>query len=179
MIVGLSGRMGCGKSTVASFLAAEYGYQRHRMAGPLKAMLKSLGLTDDHIEGHLKEKPCALLGGKSPRHAMQTLGTDWGRHMIHPDLWVNAWAATLPSGNVVCEDVRFGNEAEAIRKAGGIVIRINRGNPDEPGHISELMPFEADYTIRNDGSVIDLNRKVSTLLYNLASGVSAETFGNP
>ncbi len=47
--------------------------------------------TEDKIEGSLKAKPCSLLAGKTPRHAMQTLGTEWGRNCIGDGFWINLW----------------------------------------------------------------------------------------
>jgi hypothetical protein len=44
---------------------------------------------------------------------MVTLGTEWGRDAVHPDLWVRLWAASGPrTSRVVVEDVRFPNEVE-------------------------------------------------------------------
>jgi hypothetical protein len=51
-------------------------WRQVKFAGPLKSMCMALGLTEAHIEGHLKEVPCELLCGQTPRHAMQTLGTE-------------------------------------------------------------------------------------------------------
>jgi hypothetical protein len=178
MIIGLSGRIGCGKSTVAEHLAAAHGYHRHRMAGPLKAMMRCLGLEDRHIEGDLKEVPCDVLGGATPRHAMQTIGTEWGRDTIHPDLWARAWTATLPdAGDVVCEDVRFQNEADAIREAGGFVLRIERGIAPGSAHTSENSLPEPDYTIANDADVPALLGKVEQIIAGLCDPDRAETFG--
>lgn len=178
MIIGLSGRIGCGKSTVAEHLASAHGYHRHRMAGPLKAMMRCLGLDDRHIEGELKEVPCDILGGATPRQAMQTIGTEWGRNMIHPDLWTRAWTATLPAvGDVVCEDVRFQNEADAVREAGGVVIRIERDNAPGSAHASENSLPEPDFVLSNDADVRSLLDKVEQIISGLCDPDRAETFG--
>src|SRR6516164_9279263 len=89
-VVGFAGRMHSGKTTAALELI-RYGFVRVRFAGPLKSMLHALGLTPAELDGDLKEQPCALLGGVTPRHAQQTLGTEWGRACITPEVWVNAW----------------------------------------------------------------------------------------
>ncbi len=54
-------------------------------------------------------------------------------------------------------DVRFENEAEAIKERGGILLRINR-NVDTGTHPSEtsLDDYKFDYTISNKGSMEDL-----------------------
>lgn len=151
MIVGLSGPAGCGKSTAAAHLCMNYGFARRRFAGPLKAMMFAFGCTIEQVEGDLKGVPCDLLGGKTPRQAMQYLGTEWGRDLMHPDLWLNAWVASLPAqGDVVADDVRFPNEVEAIKSRGGIIICIS-GRGGIPGsHVSE--GFVPDGAIHIDNS---------------------------
>jgi hypothetical protein len=78
-LIALTGYAGSGKSTLADILACEHGFTVVKFAGPLKAMLRALGLDEREIEGDLKEQPCQLLAGHTPRRAMQTLGTEWGR----------------------------------------------------------------------------------------------------
>lgn len=167
MIIALSGLAGCGKSTAAAYLAERHGFGRIRFAGPLKAMLRALYAAAGHapevveakIEGGLKEYPCTLLGGRSPRFAMQALGTEFGRDLIHPDLWVTAWAGAVGRAlrdgapGVVVEDCRFENEAAAVRSLGGRILRIER-----PGlvtiagnHSSEGRALPHDGVILNDG----------------------------
>lgn len=163
LIVGLAGRIGSGKSAAANHLIKQ-GFTLHKMAGPLKSMMRCLGLDDRHIEGDLKELPTDLLCGHSPRYAMQTIGTGWGRDTMAPDFWVNAWKNTLPAGSVVCDDVRFPNEVEAIRSMGGKVIRIVRDELETFGHISEAQDFDVDYTIGNCGTVDDLFHNIDRII---------------
>lgn len=152
-VIGFAGAAGSGKSTAAEFLEKGCGFRRVRFAGPLKAMIQALGLTPDEIDGHLKESPCELLGGKTPRWAMQSLGTEWGRELIGPDVWVNAWhraVDNLPAHvHVVCDDVRFANEADAIRSRGGLVVLIERQGLQRGGHASEQVDFHTDCTLPN------------------------------
>lgn len=166
-IVALTGLAGAGKSTAASYLTTQYGFRLEKFTGPLKDMLRAIGLTEDEIEGPLKHEPCDLLMGNTPRHAMQTLGTEWGRGQIHDSFWVNLWMARA-SGHrlVVVDDCRFPNEAAAVRQLGGRIIRIDR--PDMPindtvaGHVSEQhfrsLPY--DFAVTNNGSIPDLSKQV-------------------
>jgi hypothetical protein len=127
MLIGISGAAGSGKSTAAEHLVEVWGFHRRRFAGPLKAMMKAFGLTDAQVDGDEKAIALDILGGKTPRQAMQTLGTEWGRVLVAPDLWLRAWRATLPSGvDVVVDDVRFPNEAEEIEARGGVLVHIAR-----------------------------------------------------
>ncbi len=119
-------------------------------------MLRALGLSPAHLEGDLKETPTELLAGQTPRWAMQTLGTEWGRELMGPDIWANAWehAATLvlnEGGTVVVDDCRFPNELEAVRHLGGVAINILRPSLRIPWeHKSESHELPTDHTIVND-----------------------------
>ena len=159
-IIALSGLAQAGKSTVASFLE-EIGFIRVRFAGPLKGMLRSLGLTNRHIEGDLKEVPCDLLCGKTPRWVMQRLGTEFGRDMVGEDLWTNAWTesvlAALDQGaqGVVAEDCRFINEVAAVQRLGGQLWRVERLDLVPGEHISEraLLGITPAITILNHATL--------------------------
>lgn len=168
-LIALTGLAGAGKSVIAKHLVAKHGYRVEKFAGPLKDMLRGFGLTERHIEGDLKELPCELLGGQTPRYAMQTLGTEWGRNIISPSLWVDAWSSRAAAGPVVCDDCRFPNEAAAVRALGGIIVRVVRYDEDvpPPRHISEAgIGGVADMTIWNYGYLDGLYRMVDTLLMN-------------
>lgn len=63
----------------------------------------------------------------TPRKLLQLLGTEAGRKIIHPNIWVNSLFSDYePHSKWIITDVRFPNEAEAIKERGGIVIRVNR-----------------------------------------------------
>ena len=160
-IIGLVGRRGSGKTTVAARLCNSHGYVRMAFAEPLKDMLRAIGLDDVYL-GSLKEQPCTLLRGATPRHAMQTLGTEWGRRLIHPDLWVALWRAKLLQSKeefIVADDVRFANEAVIVRLMGGALWHVERGAPAAvDGHVSEteLAGIACDACLANDGTIAEL-----------------------
>lgn len=167
-ILALSGPAGSGKSTAAAFLQ-DKGYTLVKFAGPLKAMCRAIGLGDEHIEGNLKERPLDWLQGKSPRQFMQMLGTEFGRDCIGTHFWVGLWErAALEvldnGGRVVCDDCRFANEADAVRKLGGVVVRLVGRGGLAGAHASESMDWEADATLQNCGAIPDLHGELGRMV---------------
>lgn len=173
-LVAFTGRAGSGKSVAAQALIGE-DYQRIKFADGLKSMLAALytvaGLNGfeihDRIEGDLKEDPDPVLNGASPRHAMQTLGNEWGREMISPTLWVSIWTQAVLKAfsegkNVVVDDVRYQNEVEAVHRLGGCVVQIERPltSPVTPKHPSEKFNFKPDVVVHNTTGVIDLHQRI-------------------
>jgi dephospho-CoA kinase len=125
----------------------------------------------------------------TPRRMLQLLGTEGGRKIIHPDIWVNATFADykplgaqftmFPEGpkdvvdifpNWLFTDMRFPNELKAIKKRGGITIRVNRTFSDKPinEHESETAldsySSEFDYTIDNNSTLEELVEQVRAIL---------------
>ncbi|MGN6552087.1 MAG: deoxynucleotide monophosphate kinase [Pararhizobium sp.] len=177
-VVGLSGTAGSGKSEASFFMTEALGFTLVKFAGPLKAMLRAyyreVGLTEAEIErrieGDLKEVPDAHLNGRTPRHAMETLGTEWGRVCMGQDFWINAWgwAVAGEPGPVVTDDCRFDNEADAIHSLGGEVIRLTPkvSRRKKSNHVAEkgLSPYRVDHEIANDGTVAELRAKVAGVI---------------
>ncbi|SHH06844.1 hypothetical protein SAMN05443248_3568 [Bradyrhizobium erythrophlei] len=133
-VVGLAGFAQSGKTTAALYLEKKYGIRRKHIAEPLRAMLAVLlqanGMSSDmitrYLVGDLKEQLIPELGVTS-RYAQITIGTEWGRKLIGEDIWANTWERGIADVESVMNDsVRFPNEAEAIRRRGGIVIMIKR-----------------------------------------------------
>ncbi|RJG46480.1 hypothetical protein D3Y55_21025 [Mesorhizobium sp. DCY119] len=132
-------------------------------------MLRAVGLTEAEIEGDLKEAPSVRLAGKTPRHAMQTLGTEWGRNCMGEDFWVGIWRQRVEAiievgGRVIVDDCRFPNEAATIRRLGGDIYRLDGRGGISGSHESERANFIADLIVTNDGSREELHDKLDEAL---------------
>lgn len=178
LIIGLHGRARSGKDTVARYLANHLALLSYAFADPLKQALAGLfHLTQAHLEGELKETPLPGIG-KSPRELMQLLGTEWGRDMVHPQLWLLLAEQNLQllaehhqdMHGVVIRDVRFENEAEWLRSKGGVIVHLVRPDADPvAAHCSEhgLARGPNDLVIHNDGSLAELYDKLDALITRL------------
>lgn len=167
IVTGLIGLKGCGKSTVARVFA-DHGFTIVSLSSPLKAMLGVLlgarGVSAEEsarmLTGDKKEQPHWALNGRSPRQAMQWLGTEWGRDLMAPTFWVDTWRdQAMRHSRVVVDDVRFPNEVEAIRSMGGTLIRVVRpALVAGDTHISEnhITSLKAEHQIMNDGDLVAL-----------------------
>ena len=171
LLIGLTGRARSGKSTAAEHLVGTYLLEHYAFADPLRDGLMAIfNLDPTDFEGDRKEQPLAWLE-HSPRQLMQSMGTEWARNTVHPDVWVklaeqNLDYMTKALGAVlgfVVSDVRFENEAHLIRRRGGTVIHIGRNaaqavNP----HISEagVTVRQNDLILRNNGTVDEFLRSL-------------------
>lgn len=144
MIIGVCGFIGSGKDTVADYLTNFHGFRRESFANSLKdAVAAVFGWDRTLLEGRTKqarewrEQPDAWWSARlgtpiTPRYVLQQWGTEVCRKSFHDDIWIASVENKLrhTKDDIVISDCRFPNEIKSIRDAGGIVIRVKRG--DEP-----------------------------------------------
>jgi hypothetical protein len=176
MIIGLSGYARSGKDTAADRLVEQHMFTRYSFAAPMKeAMYKLNPIVHSDKIGNFRYKDLVDSYGLDSakdsyaeiRRLLQVFGTEVGREMFGNNFWVDLTLNSIKEDNVVISDVRFKNEADAIRSAGGQVWRINRdGVGPVTDHASEvdLDSYNFDHIIDNDYSVVDLNNIVDMLL---------------
>lgn len=160
-IIGFTGTMGVGKSTAIEILRE---YARDYKSVTLVKFASPIYDMQEYIYNRIKSTYVRGEDFKKDRMLLQWLGTEWGRGTIRSTLWVDLWKAdvaeALSADNlVVCDDVRFDNEAQTVRQLGGVVVKIcslsNRGAPEGiVNHASEsgISPENIDITIYNDGT---------------------------
>jgi len=145
MIIGIAGFQGSGKDTIADYLQNIYGFKRDSFAATLKdAVAAVFGWDRELLEGRTKESRAwretvdpwwanrLNMPDLTPRLVLQKWGTEVARRSWHDDTWIASLENKLSKAqnDIVITDVRFPNEIQAVRNAGGVVIRVKRG--DEP-----------------------------------------------
>jgi hypothetical protein len=145
MIIGFVGLIGAGKDTAADYLVNYHGFRRDSFASTLKdAVAAVFGWDRILLEGRTKEARLwreqvdtwwsERLGmpDLTPRLMLQLWGTEVCRQGFHDDIWIASLENKMrkTTDNIVISDVRFPNEIKAIRNAGGLVVRVKRG--DDP-----------------------------------------------
>ena len=136
----------------------------------------------------------------TPRFLLQFIGTNLLRNQLHPEIWVNSlmneyksylssnhpvddldWEPRFIYPNWIITDMRFPNEMEAVKKRGGITIRVNRpcdicggsgyhkmscpiSKSGEHESETALNNYEFDYVVDNGSDIQSLIEKVREIL---------------
>lgn len=184
-VFGLTGKKGSGKDTVAKILQMKLGSGKTviiAFADPIRQAIGAMTGWDFDVlrfNEEFKESDNNFLG-VSPRYLMQTLGTEWGRNLIHENIWLTIAnqriQKALSNGieNIIITDVRFDNECQMLYD-GYDADFIEVRNPNENGkkmdnHASEQGVNHAyiDYVIENDktdpGSLIKIEKLLDTII---------------
>ena len=217
MIIGITGLISSGKDTIADYLTTYQGFKRISFAASLKDAVAAVFDWDrESLEGTTKASRVwreqkdewwsnRLKMDITPRWVLQYWGTDVCRNHFHNDIWVASVEHRLLNSkeDIVITDCRFSNEVAAIKNAGGIAIRVQRGlNPEwydsaiaynrGPNgnsswalskmkldnmkiHASEYssIGLKYNYIIENNGTIDELHNKMYEILNRQSEGLRA------
>lgn len=163
LIIGMVGLIGAGKDTAADYLCNFHGFRRDSFAATLKDAVSAVfgwdrvlleGRTRAAREWREQVDPWWAerlnIPNLTPRWILQYWGTEVCRQHFHDDIWIASLENKLRSSqdNIVVSDVRFPNEISAIKRAGGLVIRIKRGPDPEWYKDAELANTATDPIIK-------------------------------
>jgi len=169
-----------GKSTIANYIANQYGYQCMSFATPLKQAVQAIfGFSYEQVYGDDKEILDSFWQISS-RQVMQWVGNELFRERfgqlapsIGDQIWVRALERRLEGAEkVVIDDLRYPNEYAMIKAHGGVIIRVSRGRSTDDladTHPSEVISRSicADFVLTNDGSFTELYHKIDDLMLTL------------
>ena len=186
-LIGLIGKKRTGKDTFAAVLMEKHGYERVAFADPLRQAALELdpivGTFPLNAEGITRVREWRLsdvidsIGWEKAkdyvpevRRILQRFGTEAIRK-IDDDFWIRAAFAKIDAARevgspVVVTDVRYPNEADAIRDAGGYIVRITRDLPgDADTHASEtaLDGYRENLLVPNNGTKSDFEYMANSL----------------
>lgn len=170
-LIGISGKFGVGKDTAAEWIRREYPeYEIVPFADALKRVVALMTCTSYESQFTREGKAHVPPGYEHSVGKYQQILGQLGREKFREDIWVNI-ALNHPAQYKIIPDVRHPNEADAIKAAGGIMIRIMRSgvvlnDGRDPTHISEtaLDKYQFDNIIMNDGSLEDFKKKIFWML---------------
>ena len=144
--IGILGAAGSGKTTLAQFLAVEFGEPKatiHPLMFPLKRFARKLGW-----DGRKDEKG---------RRLLQLLGTECGRRCISEDIWIDKWLREADTFELefgksvfIADDVRFENEAKAMDitiKVTGRSLDLGANQMHESEHLIWVPTYKVDNSI--------------------------------
>jgi len=184
LIIGFGHKRRSGKDTCGEF-AAEY-LIKHRnipftqidwFARSLKAAcIAAFDFNEDQMWG-----PSKLVvdpyWGFTPAFALQKTGTEAMRHTFGDDFWVKTLKRRVLASRDTCfviTDVRFPNEAAAIKSWGGFVVDVVRPqapealadgrDSDHPSETALDLYADWDGVIINDGTIEQLRDQVTKLV---------------
>lgn len=205
MLIGIVGFAGSGKGTLADILSDTYDFCKLSFADSVKDATSTIfGWPRNLLEGdtvksrEFRETKDDFWSARfgydvTPRLMLQKMGTEAGRDIFHNDLWIHTVERKIAykrewefEEDFVIPDVRFPNEIDFIKKSGGFIIKVVRGENPEWYDVAlranklnkpELMsPYsvhysewawigqECHYVIHNNNSVTMLEADVKHLL---------------
>lgn len=176
MIIGLCGYAGAGKDAVGNILVELHGFRRVAFADSLKAVLRETNPVVDGTNYADAMRLADLIDRcgwdvaktfPDVRQMLQRLGSAIRRH-VGDGAFVDAALRDVPGEiDIVITDCRYRNEARAVVRSGGIIVRVMRpGVMAANAHISErdLDEWWEDDQIVNDGTIEQLADRVAVIV---------------
>ena len=198
-LIGISGLIGDGKGTVGDLLEQYYGFTKLSFADSLKDAVATVFswprplLEGDTVDSRVwRDTPDEWWSNRlnmpnlTPRIVLQQWGTEVCRRSFHDDIWIasleykiNEYQNSKITTNIVIPDTRFPNEIDMIRRMGGEVWQVSRGERPlwfkdyierdilpNGIHQSEWAWAKShfDQIIKNDGTLDDLKEKIKNLI---------------
>lgn len=182
-LIGFTGKMGSGKSTAIQHLKDKYTVCNIKFAQPLYDI-------QEYAYRRIHDVYTRPADFVKDRKLLQFLGTEWGRGMVGDTVWVDLWKKEISNRGqynslfevdelITCDDIRFDNEAEAIKALGGILVRIESDKANQRidttsgivNHPSEQGISEKyiDFTIENNDSIKEFEAQID-LVYSTCYG---------
>lgn len=118
VLLGITGQMGCGKSTVGSYLASKYGFKKLRISGKMREIAEELDI-------------------QPSRDFLQGIGEFM--RAFDDDVWVRYIGKIVQNSSfsIVIDDIRRKNEVDFLRPFGFKFIRVESSSHDRKKRIEK------------------------------------------
>ena len=179
MIVGIFGKKGHGKDTIADYLVQKYNFHKLTYAEPIKKICKDIfSLSNEQLTNHGLKEIVDPRWDKSPREIMQLIGTDLFRKTFSNNIWVNilrekAKLLLLEGKNIVISDIRHTNELEHLFTLSNNVLIFNvirdikdekeDNHPTEQFHYEKNIPIEKIYNTTLEELYVQIDSKIPSV----------------
>lgn len=178
-LISIMGKKRAGKDTLTKMLQEFHPYKQVAFAdGVWDVLLAADPYVDLRVGWRLSQvvrfhtRDEAKMLYPEIRRLLQDLGTDGIRNHIGKDTWVQVAEAKLdadPDASFILSDLRFPNEADMVRRRGGLLVKIERAHEDESygaNHVSESyfdqLPY--DVLVTNNSDLNDLRKVAEELI---------------
>ena len=181
IIIGLSGKIGSGKDTVASIIK-KYNNTFQDIAFAYKLKQITALLTSQDINNTMTQEGKNIYieeFNMTIGQMLQQIGTNLFRDNFNDNTWILATFLQIKNnpGNYIITDCRFKNEAQAIKDNNGILIRINRNNNNISDNSTRNLQHQSeidlddydnfDFIINNDLDLNHLEKNVINIIKKL------------
>jgi dephospho-CoA kinase len=169
-VIGVVGKIGSGKDTVADYFVNNHDYMKYSFAIPIKDIAVNIfGFTTEQVNDHLLKEIKDDFWDITPRKFLQIVGTDMFREIFRQDVWVKMAERNITNTqkNIIIPDIRFENEAKLVKeKYNGTIIKIIRNNSLSS---TKARQHKSEKGVNDDyiDFTIDNNYDMNTLTENL------------
>ena len=147
--IGICGKMFSGKTTLANLLIEKYNFKRVAFGDKVKLFANEI----KKVSPNFKD-----------RELLQTIG-DGARNIINPNIWIDGLFYTIDNDSqkdilYVCDDIRYENESEALRKKGWKIIKLSITEEEQLKRMKLKYPdsWEVHWERRNHNSEIHIDK---------------------
>lgn len=179
MIIGIFGKKGHGKDTIADYLVNNHNFYKLTYAEPIKKICREIfSLSDEQLINHTLKEEIDPRWNKSPRQIMQLIGTDLFRKTFSEDIWVNilcekAKKLLLEGKKIVISDIRHSNELEKLFTLSDNILIFNvirdikdekeDNHPTEQFYYDKNIPIEKIYNTTLKELYVQIDSKIPSV----------------